>query len=92
MGILVKEITYLSLKVGLDGSNLVTDVYSKDTDTHQYLDNRSSHPTHVKKSIPYGQAFRFGRKCESGQIFSDRLGELRDDLLKRWFKKRIIEE
>ena len=48
---LTKEITYLDEKVGLDGSNLVTDVHFKDTDTHQYLDIRSCHLTHVKKGI-----------------------------------------
>ena len=57
-----------------------------------YLDNRSCHPTQVKKGIPYDQALRLRRICESDQIFHERLDVLRDYLLKRGFKQSIIEE
>ena len=83
-----KEITYLDMKVGLDASNLVTDVYSKETDTHQCLDNRSCRQMHVKKGIPYGQSLRLKRICQSYQIFNARLDELRDCLLEKNSVKR----
>ena len=62
----------MGVKVGLDGSNLITDVYSKDIDTHQYLDNSSCHLTHVKKVIPHGQALRLRRIRESDQTSNER--------------------
>ena len=37
---------------------ILVDVYSKPTDTHQYLYYGLCHPTHVKKGIPIGQAIR----------------------------------
>ena len=40
------------------GGSVFTDVYSKPTDTHQYLESSSCHPRHVKQAIPYGQALR----------------------------------
>ena len=71
-------------------------MYSKDTDTDQYWDNRSYHPTHVKKGKPFGQALRLRRICESNPTFNERLDELRDYFLKRvnkvLFKQSIIEE
>ena len=48
--------SYLDVRVELESGKLQTDVYSKPTDTHQYLDIKSCHPAHVKKAIPYGQA------------------------------------
>ena len=47
-----KQITYLDVKVKIMDNKIITDVYSKETDTHQYLDHRSCHPKHVKMGIP----------------------------------------
>ena len=44
----------LHLKDGL----IVTDIYSKPTDSHLYLPYSSSHPSHCKRAIPYGVALR----------------------------------
>ena len=58
---------------------LITDVYSKPTDTHQYLklDYKSCHPEHVKKGIPYGQALRRRWICDSDEVFKERLNEMK---------------
>ena len=44
--------SYLDVQVELESGKL--HVYSKPTDTHQYLDCKSCHPAYVKKAIPYG--------------------------------------
>ena len=36
---------------------LITSIYSKPTDYHQYLHFGSCHPEHTKRSIVYNQAF-----------------------------------
>ena len=36
-----------------DDGTLVTDLYTKPTDTHQYLHSTSCHPYYCKRSIPY---------------------------------------
>ena len=50
------EISYLDVKIRLRDTRISTDVYCKETDTHQYLEYKSCHPKHVKMGIPYGQA------------------------------------
>ena len=37
---------------------LMTDLYVKPTDTHQFLDPSSSHLYHCKKGVPYSQAVK----------------------------------
>ena len=69
------------------GSNVYTDMYSKPTNTHQYLDFKSCHPRHVKEAIPYGQALRLRRICSSDNIVDERIKELKRNLSKRGFKK-----
>ena len=44
------------MKIRLRDTRISTDVYCKETDTHQYLEYKSCHPKHVKMGIPYGQA------------------------------------
>ena len=36
-----------------EGNNLHTDIFYKETDSHQYLDFRSCHPKHTKLNMPY---------------------------------------
>ena len=44
----------------INENRIVTDVYCKETDTHQYLDYRSCHRKHVKMGIPYGHVLDLG--------------------------------
>ncbi len=61
-------------------NTIVTDLYSKPTDTHQLLHRSSCHPGHIKKAIPYGQALRL-RRIRSEDSFSLE----RSKKLKLWF-------
>ena len=57
-----EKLSYLDVLVSIKDNRISTDVYCKPTDTHQYLDSKSCHPSHVKKGIPYGQAPKFSIK------------------------------
>ena len=46
----------LDLTLHLKDGLIITDIYSKPTDSHLYLPFSSSHPSHCKKAIPYGVA------------------------------------
>ena len=46
------EVSYLDVKAKLKGGKINTDVYSKPTDTHQYLDFKCCHPKCVKEGTP----------------------------------------
>ena len=56
-------VNFLDVNVIRKGNQLVTDLYVKPTDTHQYLHATSCHVYHSKKSIPYSQALRLNRIC-----------------------------
>ena len=66
----------LDVMVKLEGNKVLTDLFSKPTDTRLYLDNGSCHPRHVKQAIPYGQALRVRRICDSEKVCDARLKEL----------------
>ena len=50
------SLAFLDIKVSIEGNGLCTSVYYKPTDSHSYLLYSSSHPSHVKNSIPYSHA------------------------------------
>ena len=62
------------------GNQLVTDLYVKPTDTHQYLHASSCHFSHCKKSMPFSQALRLNRICSENVFF--------DNALEVWEKER----
>ena len=47
------SIAFLDINVSISGNRLSTSVHYKATDSHSYLLHSSSHPTHIKNSIPY---------------------------------------
>ena len=57
------KVNFLDVEVIRSGNKLLTDLYIKPTDTHQYLEFSSCHVYHSKKSIPYSHAFRFNKIC-----------------------------
>ena len=56
-----EKVNYLDVQVIVREGKLITDLYVKQTDSHQYLDPSSCHPYHCTKSIPYSQALRINR-------------------------------
>ena len=47
-----QQVSFLDTTVILEGNNIHTDLYTKPTDTHQYLSPDSCHPKHCTTSIP----------------------------------------
>ena len=86
------SLAFLDIKVSVEGNGLCTSVHYKPTDSHSYLLYSSSHPSHVKNSIPYSQFLSSvvrtlifplnQRKCA---IFSTNV-----DILPLLFKQAII--
>ena len=52
------NINFLDVSVIRSGNKLITDLYVKPTDTHQYLHASSCHVFHSKMAIPYSQILR----------------------------------
>ena len=87
-----KSIPFLDVLVILKDGKIETDLYSKPTDTHQYLNWTSCHPRHTKASIPYIQALRLRCNRSKKEYFENRARDLNKILLERGYKNKLIKE
>ena len=62
--------------VSISSNRLSTSVHYKPTDSQNYLLHSSSHPAHVKNSIPYSQFLRLRRLCSDDTDFSEKAEEM----------------
>ena len=51
------SVTFLDINISVQDNKLATSVHYKPTDSHSYSLYSSSHPSHVKYSIPYSPNF-----------------------------------
>ena len=67
-----EKLSFLDVNIGLRGY-LITEIYSKTSDSHEYLNPNSCHPPSVANNNPLGVALRVRRNCsdriENDQIF-----------------------
>ena len=75
-----------------EGGGLKTDLFVKDTDTHQYLDFSSCHTFHTKKGIPYGQALRIRRIVSDDDVFEQRCSDLKGWLRRRGYPEDLVDD
>ena len=78
------SLAFLDIKVSISGNGLCTSVHYKPTDSHSYLLHSSSHPSHVKNSIPYSQFLRLRRLCSDDSDFSNKSKEMCHFFRKTW--------
>ena len=83
-------LNFLDITMHRVGNRLETDLFSKPTDAHQYLHWNSCHPSHTKRNLPFGLAYRLKRICSTPEFLELRLAELRDYLLRRNYSSKII--
>ena len=66
------------------------DIYIKLTDSHQYLHYQSSHPLHIKTSVPYSQTLRVSRICSSEKDFKTHVSHLKEWFLARGYWEIVV--
>ena len=71
-----EKINFLDVVAYKENKHLSTDLYTKDTATHEYLHAKSCHRNCIKRAIPYGQAIRIKRICSDENNLNRRLLEL----------------
>ena len=81
-----ERIDFLDAEIIKEGNRLLTDVFVKSTDTHQYLHATSCHAYHSKKFILYSQALRFNRIFSKNHLFDKRCNDLEVWLKKPWLQ------
>ena len=83
-------LAFLDIKVSISGNVLCTSVHYKPTDSHSYLLYSSSHPSHVKNSIPYSQFLRLRRLCSDDSDFSSKSEEMCQSFEKRGYPVSVV--
>ena len=58
-----QELVFLDTKVHLKNGYLIPEIYSKPTDSHEYLNLKPCHPPQVTRNNPYSVALRVRRNC-----------------------------
>ena len=75
----------------MEGAGLCTSVHYKPTDSHSYLLYSSSHPSHVKNSIPYSQFLRLRSLCSDDSDFSLKSEEMCNFFNKRGYPASVVQ-
>ena len=87
-----EQIDFSEVEIIKEDNRLLTDVFVKYTNTHQYLHATSCHVYHSKKSIPYSQALRFNRICSKNQLFHKRCNDVEVWLKNRGYDEKLVRQ
>ena len=85
-------IPFLGVSVIKREESIITDIFYKCTDTHQYLHFSSSHPRHTKRAIPYNLARRICTIVSEDLTREQRLEELKIYLRKQNYPTKLIDD
>ena len=82
----MEQESFLDTTVILDGTTIQMELYTKLTDTHQYLYPDSCHPRHCTVSIPYSQ-----RLCSKNENYTRQTAELKTHLLVCGYQETAVD-
>ena len=86
-----ESVIFLDLRVKSDNNHLMTTLYVKPTDKHQYLHYSSAHPDHTKRSIVFSQTLRISRLCSREEDFNDLRNQMKPWFLRREYPEKVID-
>ena len=86
------NIAFLDSSVVIRGCNISTTLYTKPTDSHNYLYYDSAHPQRCKDSIPYSQFLRIRRICTYNDDFDQNILELCKHFLRRKYPLELLHQ
>jgi hypothetical protein len=84
-------VAFLDTWVSLVENKIVTNLYCKPTDSHNYLLYSSSHPKACKNSIPFSQFIRIRRICSNISDFDKHAITFGNHFNKRGYSDELIE-
>ena len=86
-----QQLNFLDITVILDENGFVeTDIFYKETNTHDYLDYNSHHPNHIKENIPYNLAKKIIAFCSNSRTEEKRIEELKSWLIECNYPLNLI--
>ena len=86
-----ESLAFLDTSCSIKNGKIIVDLYRKPTDRNQYLLTSSCHPAHVTNNIPFSLALRIVRICSLAETRDLRLSELKELVLSKDYKRRIID-
>ena len=81
-----EKVNFLDVEVSLNQGKLETNLYSKPTDAHLYLNAYSCHPKHTINNIPKGQFIRIRKICSNTDNYIRQGNQMLKQFVKRGFK------
>ena len=86
------SINFLDTTVKIIDNRIITDLYTKPTDSHNFLLFTSAHPKKCKQSIPFSQYLRIRRICSRLDDFDKHMKELTLHFLNREYPLDLLQE
>ena len=86
------KLPFLDILICKENTQVYTDIYLKEMDSHQFLEFFSYHPKHTKHNIAYTLARRICTIVKKESIWGKRLEELEVFLQKQNSPKEIIKK
>ena len=90
-----ENLPFLDVNIRLKESYLIPGIYSKPTDSHEYLNPASCHPLSVTNNNPLGVALRVRRNCsdtvKDDEIFKSELIEYNVHLMHSEYDSKLID-
>ena len=84
-------VNFLDIAVSLnDHQEIITSLYTKPTDSHNYLLYSSEHPRHLLRGIPYSQFLRVRRICTNIIDFRQHSLTLASHFIRRGYPKHLV--
>ena len=85
-----QSVAFLDMDISLKQGKRTTSVHYKATDSHSYLDYRSSHNPSMKNGIPSSQFLRLRRLCSDDTDFKEKAEEMVEFFIQRHYTEDII--
>ncbi len=87
-----EQLSFLDVNVVLKEDKLHVELYTKPTDTHNYLHYDSAHAQNCKNAIPYGQFLRVKRNCTIDADFQQNSKKIQGYFEARNYPKHIVHD
>ena len=85
-----ESFAFLDLKVSVKSSKIITDLYVKSADRHQYHHYLSAHPDPTKRSVALSQTLRISRLCSYEENFIKHKANMKSGFLNREYPEKLI--
>jgi hypothetical protein len=87
-----EQIAFLDVKVKKAGDRIIADLFTKTTDSHDYLLYNSAHPQRCKDRIPYSQFLRLRRICSRDKDFDRHVIYFSTHFVRRGYPISLLQE